>query len=82
MLHLAGVLYAPDYVINAGGIVSVAREYLGGASDVQVTAEIGGIPVRLIEIFERARRENRPTNAVADQLARERIHAAQRRLVA
>ncbi len=82
MVHLAGVLYAPDYVINAGGIISVAREHLGGASDAQVTAEIGGIPVRLIEIFERARRENRPTNAVADQLARERIHAAQRRLVA
>jgi leucine dehydrogenase len=82
MLHLAGVLYAPDYVINAGGIVSVAREYLGGASEAQVTAEIGGIPARLLEIFERARRENRPTNAVADQLARELIQNAQRRLVA
>jgi leucine dehydrogenase len=82
MLHLAGVLYAPDYVVNAGGIISAAREYLGGASDAQVTAEIGGIPARLIEIFERARRENRPTNAIADQLARELIHNARRRLVA
>ena len=27
----AGILYAPDYVINAGGIISVAREYYGGA---------------------------------------------------
>jgi leucine dehydrogenase len=82
VLHLAGVLYAPDYVINAGGIISAAREYLGGGTDAQVTAEIGGIPARLLEIFERARRENRPTNAVADQLARERIHAARQRLVA
>jgi leucine dehydrogenase len=82
MLQLAGVLYAPDYVINAGGIISVTHEYLGDASEAQVTAEIGAIPARLAEIFERARRENRPTNAVADQLARERIHAARQRLVA
>ena len=82
VLHVAGVLYAPDYVINAGGIISAAREYLGNTSEAEVTAEIGAIPGRLGEIFERARRENRPSNAVADQLARERIHSAQRRLVA
>jgi leucine dehydrogenase len=81
-LQAAGILYAPDYVINAGGIISVAREYFGGSSEAQVTTEIHGISARLTEIFERARRENRPTNLVADQLAQERIHAAQRRLVA
>ena len=58
------------------------REYLGGSSEAQVNAEIHGIPARLTEIFERARRENRPTNVVADQLAQERIDTAQRRLVA
>ncbi|HEU4623597.1 MAG TPA: Glu/Leu/Phe/Val dehydrogenase dimerization domain-containing protein [Steroidobacteraceae bacterium] len=81
-LLAAGILYAPDYVINAGGIISVAREYFGGSSEAQVTADIHGIPVRLTEIFERARREGRPTNVVADRLARERIHSARRRLVA
>ena len=54
-LQAAGVLYAPDYVINAGGIISVAREYNGG-TEAQVTAEIQGIQARLTEIFERARR--------------------------
>lgn len=82
VLHVAGVLYAPDYVINAGGIISAAREYLGGTSEAQVTTEIAAIPMRLTEIFERARRENRPSNAIADQLARERIRCAERRLVA
>ncbi len=72
-LSAAGILYAPDYVINAGGIISVAREYYGGATEAQVIADIQGIPVRLTEIFERARRENRTTNAVADQMARERL---------
>ena len=72
-LPAAGILYAPDYVINAGGIISVAREYYGGATEAQVIADIQGIPQRLTEIFERARRENRTTNAVADQMARERL---------
>jgi leucine dehydrogenase len=72
-LQAAGILYAPDYVINAGGIISVSREYHGGASEAQVIADIQAIPARLTEIFERARRENRATNAVADQMARERL---------
>jgi leucine dehydrogenase len=81
-LQLAGVLYAPDYVINAGGIISVAREYAGGSTPAQVTTEIQGIPERLTEIFDRSRREGRPTSAVADQMARERIRRRPARLVA
>src|SRR5580700_7506980 len=38
-LQNAGILYAPDYVINAGGIISVAREYYGG-TEAQVLADI------------------------------------------
>jgi leucine dehydrogenase len=74
-LQTAGILYAPDYVINAGGIISVSREYHGG-SEAQVLNDIQAIPGRLTEIFERARRENRTTNAVADQMARERLGVA------
>jgi leucine dehydrogenase len=81
-LQVAGVLYAPDYVVNAGGIISVAREYNGGATEAQVTSEIHGIPGRLTEIFERARREGRATNAVADEMARDRIARGEARLVA
>ena len=72
-LLAAGILYAPDYVINAGGIISVSREYQGGATEAQVLDDIGQIPVRLTEIFERARRESRTTNAIADEMARERL---------
>jgi leucine dehydrogenase len=81
-LQAAGVLYAPDYVVNAGGIISVAREYNGGATEAEVTSEIHGIPGRLMEIFERARRDGRATNAVADQMARERVGRGETRLVA
>jgi leucine dehydrogenase len=81
-LPAAGILYAPDYVINAGGIISVSREYHGGATEAQVIADIHGIPARLTEIFERARRENRTTNAVADEMARERLGRRRQQLVA
>jgi leucine dehydrogenase len=77
-LHQAGILYAPDYVINAGGIISVAREYYGGSTETQVVTEIGGIAVRLRQIFARARAESRSTHAIADQLARERLGHAER----
>jgi leucine dehydrogenase len=82
-LAAAGILYAPDYVINAGGIISVAREYYGG-TEAQVIADIHGIPARLTEIFERARREGRATHEIADQMARERLgpRVETRRLVA
>jgi len=81
-LMRAGILYAPDYVINAGGIISVAHEYQGGATAAQVRAEIEKIPARVTEIFERARRESRPTSAIADELARERLASASHRKVA
>ena len=38
------ILYAPDYVINAGGIINVEHEYFGNSSEERVLAEIGEIP--------------------------------------
>jgi leucine dehydrogenase len=81
VLRSAGILYAPDYVINAGGIISVAREYYGG-TEAQVLEDIQGIPQRLTEIFERARRDGRATSEVADRMARERLGREAHRLVA
>lgn len=72
-LHAAGILYAPDYVINAGGIISVGREYLGGATAASIEREIHKIPQRLTQIFERSRSTQRPTGDVADEMARERL---------
>ncbi len=77
-LHAAGVLYAPDYVINAGGIISVGREYLGGATAESILAEIHRIPVRLTEIFARSSATNRPTSELADEMARQLLLAEAR----
>jgi leucine dehydrogenase len=81
-LHAQGILYAPDYVINAGGIINVYHEYYGASSEAQVSAAIALIPGRLTEIFERSRRENRSTNQIADELARARIAGGSTRRVA
>jgi leucine dehydrogenase len=73
------ILYAPDYVINAGGVISIAHEYLGQSSDDEVRAEIGQIPLRLIQIFEESKKDSRPTNVIADALARRIVSGADKR---
>ena len=65
-----GILYAPDYVINAGGVISVAREFLGQSSEQQVKTEVDRIPQRLSDIFTESADTGRPTNLIADELAR------------
>lgn len=71
----AGILYAPDYVINAGGIINVACEYFGGVDDDGVTDLVAQIGPRLADIFDEAKRTGEPTNVVADRRAREIIAA-------
>ena len=64
-----GILYAPDYVINAGGIISVSSEYAGGRTKSEVSAQIALIPGRLAEIFVNADEQKTPTNVIADAMA-------------
>jgi leucine dehydrogenase len=72
------ILYAPDYVINAGGIISVAGEYYHTSSEDQVRDDVGRIRERLELIFEEARETGRPTNEIADELARKLVAAARK----
>ena len=69
----AGILYAPDYVINAGGIINVAAEYYGTADDEEVIRQVEAIGPRLTKIFEQAAATDRPTNVIADEQARKLI---------
>jgi len=70
------ILYAPDYVINAGGIITVAGEYYGNSSEDDVRADVGRIKDRLKKIFEQAHETGRPTHELADELARSIVAAA------
>ncbi len=74
VLAQRGILYAPDYVINAGGIISVALEYFatseGREADVaEVRERIGKIPGRLLSIWEEADETGRTSAEIADARA-------------
>ena len=81
MLFERGVLYAPDYVVNGGGIINVASEMTaretGGAYDPQwVEGKLSRLMETLEEILERSAVEKRPTHQIADAIAEARINAA------
>jgi leucine dehydrogenase len=73
VLQARGILYAPDYVINAGGIINVATEYLGDGGTTEVDAKIAGIPSRLSSIWDESTATGLPPSDVADRMARSLI---------
>ncbi len=75
-LYRGGILYAPDFVVNAGGVISVSAEREDGADASEVDARIKAVGERTAEIFARSEAEKRSTHAVASDMAREIIQAA------
>jgi leucine dehydrogenase len=75
LLHEKGVLYAPDYVINAGGIINVAGEVLGDYDEAKAIAAVERIPETLRHVFETAKATDRPTSEVANRIAAQRLAA-------
>jgi leucine dehydrogenase len=67
-----GILYAPDYVINGGGIICVAGQICNW-DDREIERRVLAIGDTLATIFARASQQSEPTNAVSDAMARERI---------
>ncbi|NKF21518.1 Glu/Leu/Phe/Val dehydrogenase [Solimonas marina] len=65
-----GILYAPDYCINAGGIIDIYYEGPAYHAPI-VEAHLQRIGETLTQIFERAARESRPTHEIADRMAEE-----------
>jgi len=72
-LNERGILYAPDYVINAGGIINVCTEYLGDGDAALVRERINGIPQRLEQIWTESAATGRDPAAVADAMAQRLI---------
>ena len=72
-LQERGILYAPDYVINAGGIINVSTEYLGDGGPDLVRSRIEAIPGRLEQIWADSAATGRNPAAVADVMAQKLI---------
>jgi leucine dehydrogenase len=68
-LHARGILYAPDYVINAGGIINVTLEYLGQGDRAEVEARLRQIPGRLETIWAESAANGETAARVADRMA-------------
>jgi leucine dehydrogenase len=71
-LHKRGILYAPDYVINAGGLINVYGELNDWTAD-QARRKAGEIYETLCQIFELAKNDDLPTYEAADRVAERRI---------
>ncbi|MFB1050417.1 Glu/Leu/Phe/Val dehydrogenase [Paraliobacillus sp. JSM ZJ581] len=76
-LHERGILYAPDFVINAGGVINIADE-LNGYNKDRALKKVDMIYDNLLEIFTIAKRDNIPTYAAAERMAEERIQRISR----
>lgn len=72
-IHARGILYAPDYVINAGGIINVALEYLGQGDRAEVERRVAQIPGRLKAVWDESAASGRPAADVADAMAQRLI---------
>lgn len=68
-----GILYSPDYVINAGGIINVCTEYLGDGDAALVRERIHNIPKRLEQIWAESAETGRDPGVVADAMAQRLI---------
>lgn len=73
-LHARGILYAPDYAINAGGLVNVAQEVLGYDAQ-KATDKTMKIYDTIWDIVDRSKRLATPTYKVADRIVEEKLAA-------
>lgn len=76
-LHEIGILYAPDYVTNAGGIINGCRELLGW-QQADTLLKVQAIYDSMLTILELAQRKGMPPFRVADELAESRLGASGR----
>ena len=75
LLHDRGILYAPDYVINAGGMLNASGDIFGQYDVNQVMERVTDLYDATLRVFEMAQQEGRLTSEVADDLARQKIAA-------
>ncbi|MFT5718640.1 MAG: leucine dehydrogenase [Oleiphilaceae bacterium] len=74
-LHEKGILYAPDYVINSGGLIYTSSQHQGTPNSV-VVEKVSQIYKTLIDIYEQSRLSNLASNLISDEIARSKLYEA------
>lgn len=77
MLLDRGILYAPDFLINAGGVINCYRE-VKGLTEKETQVYIDAIYDKTLQIFARAKADKVPTQEAAIRIAKDRINAAKK----
>ncbi|WP_160721554.1 branched-chain amino acid dehydrogenase [Bacillus sp. USDA818B3_A] len=72
IIHEMGIVYAPDYVINAGGVINVADE-LYGYNQERAMKKVEQLYTTIEKVIEISKRDGIPTYVAADRMAEERI---------
>ena len=72
-LKSRSILYCPDYIVNAGGIINIAGEIAGNYSPEWVEEKLNGVVETLSEVIKLAEKQDKTTSEIADAMARERI---------
>lgn len=73
VLHDKGILYAPDFAINAGGLISAAIDYTY-RNYAMADAKIAKMYDNMLHLYERSTRENLPTTLMAEMIALEKLN--------
>ncbi len=73
MLQAQGMLYAPDFLVNAGGIINIFPEIMGNYNKEQALQQAQGIYAKSLEIFAKAENEGKTTHKAAVEIAEKRI---------
>ena len=77
-LQRLGILYAPDYVANAGGVINVFGEVAGWDSEKSLR-KADEIYDTILQVFVIAKKESIPSYQAADRLAEQRLHAVEKK---
>lgn len=72
VLHKKGILYAPDFVINAGGLMCASSCYINKNTDI-ADQQVHDLYDTLLEMFVRADKEDKPTPFIAEHIAKEHL---------
>jgi leucine dehydrogenase len=75
MLLEKGIVYAPDFLVNAGGVINVHTEYYGGYNQALAYQQVENIYTTCLKILQISAQTNQPSHEVAMQLAEQRIQA-------
>lgn len=78
-LYKKGIVYAPDYLVNAGGIIMVAAEYFEQNNQAKVDADVEKIFDRTLEVLLLSKERRLPTNVIADSMAQSVIVDAKKK---